>query len=145
MKEKYTTLTEFIDDILKAAEVMPKEETINRANNKNVINKKYTNCSPSGKEEGIQYKNINDKSFSTFNDTNVVETRNIEINTDDIYTLHEMVNGIPTYRTQNIIFNHIDKYGYEYPGITNNQLLAILRNRYKNDPKKLNLVLQLMQ
>ena len=54
-----------------------------------------------------------------------------------------MIDDWPTHQEQHILFEHIED-GYKVPGITESQLLAVLYYRFIHNPKKLDLVRQLM-
>jgi hypothetical protein len=145
MKEKeYTSLTEFLDDIVealsKSADLDLKqkvEDNSNKNENKTkescVLNDTLSKCGDS----------IAKKNTYSQPQTKTVPG-NITIDNFDHYILNEMVNGWPTYNEQHLIFEQYTEEGYKVPGITENQLLSVLYNRYKNNPKKLDLVRQLM-
>lgn len=132
MNEKYLTLTEFIDNILKKAA----EES------DSVFEKKACNDSFCNKESVTKDK----EEFSNNNVIPALKTlpANIDIVDNNHYIINDMVNGWPTLDTQKLFFEHTSEDGYIVPGITNQQILAILYNRYKDNPKKLDLVRQLM-
>ena len=65
------------------------------------------------------------------------------VNPNTFIVVHE-VNGHPLATSQTeITFSHVTENGW-VPGITNNQLLAILCERFKKDPKKVETLKALM-
>jgi len=143
MKEHYESLMDFISDIAKAAEEVAETE------NKNCNAEKYKD------DDGIKTEiksAIKENPFKIPTDKKPYISPelkpmpgNITIEDDgNHFILNEIVNGWPTSYTQHLYFEHIDKDGYKCPGVTDSQILAVLYSRFKNDPKKLNLVRQLM-
>ena len=143
MKERYESLMDFISDIATAAEEVAETE------NKNCNTEKYKDG------DGIKTEiksAIKENPFKIPTDKKPYISPelkpmpgNISIEDDgNRFILNEMVNGWPTPYNQNLYFEHIDKDGYKCPGVTDSQVLAVLYSRFKNDPKKLNLVRQLM-
>lgn len=146
MKEKYDNLTEFLNDILEAAEVASKNivKDINDKNKDKNQEKSKSNVISNINEDQKKQKFV-DSSCKNLNNNYVKSfPSNIVINDDSCYILKEMCNDWPTFREQILIFEHYTEDGYKIPGITESQLLTILYNRYKNNPKKLELVRQLM-
>ena len=147
MKEKYDNLTEFLNDILEAAEIASKDivKDINDKNkDKNQEKSKLNIISNTNKDQKKQEFVDNSCKRSDNNDCIKSFPGNIVINDDNCYILNEMCNDWPTIREQFLIFEHYTEDGYKNPGITESQLLAVLYNRYKNNPKKLELIRQLM-
>lgn len=154
MKEKYTNLTDFINDIITAAEEASKDIVADFK--KEEDKPKCTSAKknkPEIKKEDPVIDVIDKFKDSDNNINNEVPCKNgqgptipgnITIDNFDHYILNEMVNGWPTYNEQHIIFEQFTEEGYKVPGITEAQLLAVLYNRYKNNSKKLDLVRQLM-
>ena len=153
MKEKYTNLTDFINDIITAAEEaskdiisdFKKEETKEKP-----ASVKKSKPEVKKEEPDIEKYKDADACYNIANIKNPCEETlkampgNITIDSFDHYILNEMVNGWPTYNEQHLIFEQCTEDGYKIPGITEAQLLAVLYNRYKNNSKKLDLVRQLM-
>ena len=146
----YLTLTDFVNDILKAAEKKLSDETKMKVNvtenlDKNRIQQPI-NQPLCGKEDckcnKKEYtKPIIEVKPYTFNSVNNI---GIEVVTDNRYVLHNMVSGYFIPDSQTIVFQNTTKEGYVNPGITEKQLLDVLYLRYKNNPDKQKLLLQLM-
>ena len=65
------------------------------------------------------------------------------VNPNTFIVVHE-VNGHPLATSQTeITFSHVTENGW-VPGITNKQLLAILCERFKEEPKKVEILKALM-
>ena len=144
MKEKYENLTDFINDILEAAELASKEMTDDLGKDENKCDKK---CKKEYiKPECKDNSNNIDYSYMPKSVDNSIHTIPANINIDDNnhFILNEMVNGWPTYGEQHLIFEQMTEDGYKIPGITEAQLLSVLYHRYKDDPKKLALIRELM-
>ena len=135
-KEKpYTTITEFLDDILKAAQVASKEAIeAEKQKGKPVEQKQYFKEEPVVKSKP---NNVPDGALKP-------SPGNITIDNDDHFILNEMVGGWPTCHELHLIFEQFTEEGYKVPGITDSQLLSVLYHRFRNDPKKLTLIRQLM-
>ena len=153
MKEKYTNLSDFINDIITAAEEASKD--IISDFKKEETKEKLASIKKSKQETKKEEHTIEklEKDNSCYNLSNTEKSYegalrpipgNITIDNFDHYILNEMVNGWPTYNEQHLIFEQCTEDGYKIPGITEAQLLAVLYNRYKNNSKKLDLVRQLM-
>ena len=151
MKEKYESLTDFISDIMAAAEEASKEilDDIKTKDSE----KKSKKCEKKEQTEtedecnsiiNSQGKPVKEKKERLEYTAPKTVPGNITIDNFDHYILNEMVNGWPTYNEQHIIFEQFTEEGYKVPGITEAQLLAVLYNRYKDNPKKLALVRELM-
>lgn len=135
MKEHYDNLIDFLSDIAEAA-----KEEINKTSED-----KYTKCENNCADKPKKVSDSNKPSYINPAQELKPMPGNISIEDDgNRFILNEMVNGWPTPYNQNLYFEHIDKDGYKYPGVTDSQILAVLYSRFKNDPKKLNLVRQLM-
>ena len=64
--------------------------------------------------------------------------------TPNNFIIINKVNGYPLATSQTeITFSHVTENGW-VPGITNNQLLAILCERFKAEPKKVEILKALM-
>ena len=140
----YKNLTEFLNAIIEA-NMQASEEDIKEVNkynfNKNIVEDKKKECiTPK-----IEIKQEEPKKTPCGN-SNCTRTLpgNITIIDNDHYVLNDMVNGFPICNESRIRFNYTDETGCAHPGVTESQLLAILYNRYKNNPKKLDLIRQLM-
>lgn len=148
--ENYLTLTDFVNDILKVAEKKFSDETKMKGNIAEDLNKSRIQQpinQPLCGEEGCK---CNKKEYTkpiievkpyTFNSVNNI---GVEVITDNHYVLHNMVSGYFISDSQKIVFQNTTKEGYVNPGITEKQLLDVLYLRYKNNPDKQKLLLQLM-
>lgn len=146
MKEHYETLSEFIGDILKAAEVASQETNDIVKNEKpkesnNECAERITKQYPFSKITSDVTKNTNNKSACLKE-----LPRTVDIVDDNCYLLTNMLKGNVLPQHQELIFEHTTDDGYSVPGITVAQLLTVLYNKFKiaNDLKKLDLVKELM-
>lgn len=134
MKTKYNTISEFLDDVL------------------NIINTEENDTKVcENKCDVVREEQKDNKENKTVDTRPPKENKPLKpiINTvtfedPNFYILNEMVNNCAIASEQHLIFEHTSEDGYRVPGITEYQLLSVLYNRYKNNPKKLDLVRQLM-
>lgn len=150
MKEKYDNLTDFLNDILEAAEIASKD-IINDIKNDNKCEDKCEEKPKLKVKSNVDNENKKEQGCIMDPHGNTIDNRclkplpgNIVIDNDNHYILNEMCNGWPTIGEYHLIFEHFTEDGYKVPGVTDSQILAVLYNRYKNNPKKLDLVRQLM-
>ena len=138
----YKNLTEFLNAIIEANMQASEEDT------KDVDVCGFTKDTEDKKKEyvapKIEVKQEEPKKYCGNNCCTRTLPGNITIVDNDHYILNDMVNGFPICNESHIMFNYTDETGCAHPGITESQLLAILYNRYKNNPKKLDLIRQLM-
>ena len=150
MKEKYDNLTDFINDILEAAEIASKnivEDIKTKDGDKNKsekIEKKIVDEGCIMNNKGQKLNDIKENQCSKEDHCLKQLPGNITIDNFDHYILNEMCGGWPTLAEYHLYFESFTEDGYKIPGITETQLLAVLYNRYKNNPKKLDLIRQLM-
>ena len=134
MKEHYDNLMDFISDIAKAAQQeinkVPKETCNTKCNNSCTESKNVLSNDPFFSDKECELKPM-------------PGSIRVEDNGNH-FIINEMVDGWPTAYEQHFYFNYVDSEGYLHPGITEFQLLSVLYDRYKNNPKKLDLIRQLM-